>query len=90
MLGVGEFDQDAGNAGIAQATVQATHAGRKSEDVVATLWQIADSPITVEFMEHFYQNLRDGNSPADALRAAKLALLDKGAFYWAPFVVVGL
>ena len=54
-------------------------------------------------MEHFYRELKSGKNKADALRQAKLSLLQAqvelkalgtkqslaAPFYWAPFILVG-
>ena len=61
--------------------------------VVATLWRI-DDRATAELMTHFYRGiLREGLSPAAALRAAQQELArDKrwsAPYYWAGFVLQG-
>jgi CHAT domain-containing protein len=58
--------------------------------LVASLWAVEDES-TVALMTQFYQNLRAGNSIADALRAAQRAMIRAGGepFQWAPFVAVG-
>jgi CHAT domain-containing protein/uncharacterized protein HemY len=61
--------------------------------VVASLWQVNDLA-TAELMKRFYRGiLRDGLSPAAALRAAQLELsrLKQWAspFFWAGFVIQG-
>lgn len=61
--------------------------------VVVSLWNVHDEA-TAELMEHLYRGLlRDGLSPAAALRRAQLALRSdprwRSPYYWAPFVVVG-
>ena len=60
-------------------------------NVVGGLWNVADSS-TAELMESLYAGLAAGKAPADALRAAKLALIATGGrhrkpFYWAPFQI---
>ena len=60
--------------------------------VVAGLWEVDDLS-TSQLMDHMYAGLRTGKSPAEALRAAKLAMLrSRGAYrkpyYWAPFQVI--
>jgi hypothetical protein len=57
--------------------------------VVAGLWDVDDKS-TAELMDGLYTGLAAGDSPAKALRAAKLTLLHRGGptakpYYWAPF-----
>ena len=64
-----------------------------SKSVVASLWKV-DDRATAALMEDFYQSmLQKGMSPAAALRAAKLKVMqDKrwhNPYYWAGFVVQG-
>ncbi|MBS1796208.1 MAG: CHAT domain-containing protein [Acidobacteria bacterium] len=64
-----------------------------SRRVAASLWKVQDDA-TAELMTEFYRSvLRDGRSPAAAMRLAQLAMLKKtqfGApFYWAAFVHYG-
>jgi CHAT domain-containing protein len=59
--------------------------------VVSTLWKISDRA-TVEFMRHFYGYLAQGKDKAQALRLAKLRMLDSRyshPFFWAAFVLHG-
>ncbi|HYO12073.1 MAG TPA: CHAT domain-containing protein, partial [Thermoanaerobaculia bacterium] len=61
--------------------------------VLATLWPVRDRA-TAELMERFYRShLRDGLSPAEALRAAQLSLRRdprwRDPYFWAPFVLQG-
>ena len=62
--------------------------------VVVSLWEVNDTAVP-EFMQKFYAGIKVGASPADALRAAKLAMLHGAAplythpYYWAPFVAIG-
>ena len=60
-----------------------------AHNVIAALWEVNDAS-TPQLMDHLYSELSQGRSPADALRAAKLALLHSDSvfrkpFYWAPF-----
>jgi CHAT domain-containing protein/Tfp pilus assembly protein PilF len=60
-----------------------------SSRVIAGLWDVDDRS-TSELMDQLYAGLAAGHSPAQALRAAKLALLTRGAnyrkpYYWGPF-----
>ena len=64
-----------------------------SRSVVASLWKV-DDRATAALMAEFYQSmLQEGMSPAAALRAAKLKVMqDKrwsAPYYWAGFVVQG-
>ncbi|UCC40682.1 MAG: CHAT domain-containing protein [Candidatus Aminicenantes bacterium] len=65
------------------------YAGAKS--VVLSLWKINDTS-TAEFMNHFYCSLSRGNDVAQALRLAKLKMINskyRHPFYWAAFVING-
>lgn len=60
-----------------------------AKNVVAGLWDVTDLS-TASLMADFYAQMTKNIPPADALRAAKLSLIDsKGAyrkpFYWGPF-----
>lgn len=64
-------------------------AGARS--VVSTLWEISDRA-AVPLMRDFYDGLSRGKSKAQALRAAKLRMLESGyshPFYWAAFILNG-
>ncbi|MEM4284463.1 MAG: CHAT domain-containing protein [Candidatus Caldarchaeum sp.] len=60
--------------------------------VVVSLWKVADVS-TAELMVRFYRHLKAGRGKADALRRARLEMLEEGRFmhpfYWAPFVLMG-
>jgi CHAT domain-containing protein len=60
-----------------------------ARNVVAGLWDVTDLS-TARLMADFYSSLAQGSPPAEALREAKLHLVEsKGAyrkpFYWGPF-----
>ncbi len=64
-------------------------AGAKS--VVSTLWEIGDKP-TADFMEAFYNFIREGFGKASALSQAKIVMMNskyRHPFYWAGFVLSG-
>jgi CHAT domain-containing protein len=61
-------------------------AGARS--VIASLWLAKDEE-TKELMIHFYQNLKKGMTKGEALRQAKLSLIDKHPLYWSPFILIG-
>jgi CHAT domain-containing protein len=57
--------------------------------VIAGLWDVDDRS-TAELMGRVYQNIARGESPGDALRAAKLEMIARGGtrskpYYWGPF-----
>jgi CHAT domain-containing protein len=67
------------------------HAGARR--VVASLWKV-DDEATGDLMRRFYASmLRDGRSPAAALRAAQIAVRQQprwaSPFYWAAFSLQG-
>lgn len=60
-----------------------------AHNVIGALWEVSDSS-TPQLMDELYSGLEKGETPEDALRAAKLSLLHsdgvyRKAFYWAPF-----
>jgi CHAT domain-containing protein len=55
-----------------------------AHQVVAALWDMDDT-ITPGLMDDFYGQMEKGQSTADALRHAKLALLHDGGFHAAPY-----
>ena len=61
-------------------------AGAKS--LLASLWSAADTE-SAEIMQQFYGNLKQGMSKAEAMRQAKLSLIDQHPFFWSPFILIG-
>jgi len=74
--------------GVQGLTAPLLQAGARA--VVATGWRIEDRS-TVSFVDAFYRNLAAGSSVGDALRAAKLDAIRRGASprEWAAFTLVG-
>jgi CHAT domain-containing protein len=74
--------------GIQGLTAPLIQAGARS--VVASQWRIGDRS-TITFIQAFYRALANGAPVADALRAAKLDALRRGAppREWAAFTTVG-
>ena len=65
------------------------HAG--AHNVIGALWEVSDDS-TPRLMDALYQGLQTGQTPAIALRSAKLALLHsegnfRKPFFWAPFQI---
>ncbi|HLH44948.1 MAG TPA: CHAT domain-containing protein [Bryobacteraceae bacterium] len=88
--GLGQLVRGEGMVGLTRAIF---YAG--SPRVAVSLWEVNDIA-TARLMEAFYREMRDGESPAMALRKAKLSFLRGNAaglrhpYFWAPFVLVGL
>jgi CHAT domain-containing protein len=62
-----------------------------AHSVIGALWEVSDDS-TPRLMDALYQGLEDGQTPAAALRKAKLSLLHsqdrfRRPFYWAPFQI---
>jgi CHAT domain-containing protein len=62
-----------------------------AHSVIGALWEVSDDS-TPRLMDTLYQGLEEGQTPAVALRGAKLALLHSQSrfsapFYWAPFQI---
>jgi CHAT domain-containing protein/Tfp pilus assembly protein PilF len=75
-----------GLVGFAWAFLQAG-----ASNVIAGLWDVTDSS-TAQLMDRLYQEIDSGKSPAEALRQAKLSMLQSpGSFrkpyYWGAFQV---
>jgi CHAT domain-containing protein/Tfp pilus assembly protein PilF len=75
-----------GLVGFAWAFLQAG-----AHNVIAGLWDVTDSS-TPGMMDVLYSKIADGVSPADALRAAKLQMIQSARgyrrpYYWGPFQI---
>jgi len=86
--GLGKMIRGEGLVGLTRAFM---YAGARS--VVVSLWRVADQSTSL-LMQRFYESLIVlQNGKTDALRAAKLAMIDDERFahpfHWAPFVLVG-
>lgn len=62
-----------------------------AQRVIGALWEVSDDS-TPLLMDNLYRGIANGDSPAVALRQAKLALLHSSSrfrepFYWAPFQI---
>ena len=90
--GSGEFVTGEGVMGMSRAFLAAG-----SRSVVVSLWPVA-SKQTEHLMVDFYRHLRSGQPAADALRRAKLDMIEQAQksnspeshpFFWAPFILFG-
>ena len=85
--GLGEFIKGEGIEGINRAFF---YAGTSS--VLMSLWAVNDQA-SYQLMERFYFHLRSSESIMNALRRAKLEMIDSNTlshpYYWAGFIVSG-
>lgn len=95
--GLGKLREGEGIVGLTRAFF---YAGAAS--IVSSLWKVEDQSTSL-LMEGFYRRLKQGQSKSEALRQAKLELLQSkvnlkasgtreslaSPFYWAPFVLIG-
>jgi CHAT domain-containing protein/tetratricopeptide (TPR) repeat protein len=83
--GKGRLYAGEGVTGLARAFLYAGSRG-----VVCSLWAVDDRE-TATLMTRLYSGLKEGQTAADALRAAKLAMIREGKapVYWAPFILIG-
>jgi len=84
--GAGKLERGEGILGLPRVFF---YAGARS--VMLTLWRINDES-TAKFMNLFYRYLSDGSDKAQALRLAKLDMINSKfshPFYWAAFVLSG-
>ena len=73
-------------SGLSKAFIQAG-----AKDIVMSLWSV-DDQATKELMTSFYQEMKKNKNYAEALKAAKLKMIEENRhpFYWGAFVVSGL
>lgn len=85
--GIGSIARGEGIIGFNRAFI---HSG--AQNLLVSLWKVGDRN-TSELMIHFYREMFSGAGKAEALRAAKLSLIDRPdtAFpsEWASFVLIG-
>jgi CHAT domain-containing protein len=84
---LGGFDPSAVYSSLSRAFAKAG-----APTVIASLWSVNDVS-TKQTMQEFYKELVAGQSKAESLRLAQLAVMHDPRFahpyYWAPFVVLG-
>lgn len=84
--GKGKLEKGEGVSGLSRAFLFAG-----ADSVVVSLWNIDDRSTAI-FMDHFYNYLIRGEGKAQALRLAKLDMLDSKynrPYFWAAFVLIG-
>lgn len=84
--GVVDINETDSVSGLSKAFIQAG-----AKDIVMSLWSV-DDQATKELMTSFYEEMKQNRNYANALKAAKLKIIEEGRhpFYWAAFVVSGL
>jgi CHAT domain-containing protein len=84
---LGGFDPSAVYSSLSRAFAKAG-----APTVIASLWSVNDVS-TKQTMQEFYKELAAGQSKAESLRRAQLAVMHDPRFahpyFWAPFVVLG-
>jgi CHAT domain-containing protein len=95
--GLGRLWEGEGIVGLTQVFLSSG-----ASAVIVSLWNVLDQSTSL-LMERFYRRLKQGQSKVEALRQAKLAVLQAtidvqaigmqqslaAPFYWAPFILVG-
>lgn len=84
--GLGELVETEGAIGLPRVFL---YSGARS--VVLSLWKIEDKS-TARFMEYFYKNLSKGSNKSEALRLAKMKMINSKLshpYYWGAFILSG-
>jgi len=82
--GLGTIQTAEGVQGLPKAFIQAG-----AKNVIMSLWQV-DDKATTTLTKYFYQNLKSGMSYKNALRNAKLKMIDMHPYYWSSFILSGI
>ena len=84
--GVVDINSTDSVSGLSKAFIQAG-----AKDIVMSLWSV-DDQATKELMGSFYREMKENKNYAEALKTAKLKMIEEGRhpFYWGAFVVSGL
>jgi CHAT domain-containing protein len=84
--GVVDINSTNSVSGLNKAFIQAG-----AKNIVMSLWSVADKQ-TVELMSEFYRKINHTQNYAQALRDAKLQMIQKGLhpFYWGAFILSGV
>lgn len=85
--GLGKISKGEGIIGLTRALI---YAG--SNNLIVSLWRVNDAS-TSSLMADFYTNMLDGKGYAEALRSAKMQMINSeqhsSPYYWATFVLIG-
>lgn len=82
--GLGDVHNFDSVSSLASAFIQAG-----SKNVIMSLWKISDEA-TSKLIESFYDNIAQGKNYKDALREAKLAMIEQEPFYWSALTLHGV
>jgi len=82
--GVGKLYGAEGVQGLPKAFVQAG-----AKNVIMSLWQV-DDQATTTLTTYFYQNLKNKMSYKEALREAKLKMVEMHPYFWSGFILNGI
>lgn len=82
--GLGKINQAEGVQGLPKAFIQAG-----AKNVIMSLWQVNDSS-TATLTKYFYKSVKSGKNYKDALREAKLKMIDMHPYYWSAFILSGV
>ena len=82
--GLGTIQTAEGVQGLPKAFIQAG-----AKNIIMSLWQVDDSK-TTELTRYFYENIKSGMIYKEALREAKLKMIEMHPYYWSGFVFSGL
>ena len=81
--GLGTIQTAEGVQGLPKAFIQAG-----AKNIIMSLWQVDDSK-TTELTRYFYENVKGGMDYKEALREAKLKMIEMHPYYWSGFVFSG-
>jgi len=81
--GLGEIEKAEGVAGLPKAFIQAG-----ARNIMMSLWNVDDAQ-TANLIGRFYQNI-EGSNYTEALRKAKLDMIDMHPYYWSAFIINGI
>lgn len=89
--GLGKYERGEGVIGLTRALL---YAGTKN--IIVSLWQVSDESteqLMIDFYKDFLDKYDDTEEFSEALRSAKLKLINEGKyahpFYWSPFILIG-
>ncbi|MBN2824083.1 MAG: CHAT domain-containing protein, partial [Campylobacterales bacterium] len=82
--GLGDLHNFDSVSSLASAFIQAG-----SKNVIMSLWKISDET-TSKLIESFYDNIAQGKNYKDALREAKLQMIEQEPFYWSALILHGV